>query len=166
MSPEPDSLEEERREHLLLFNLIGDPLLRLPHPQTVEIQVPENVYAGDTVQVSLKNMVAGECIVDLVCRRDRTKEIPPVREYYDGRDRILSAYNDVYQQANNGSWYMSRFHCDAGECQVQFDVPAEARGNCHVRVYIQGTQQYALGSADVFVRKPLVAASALEELKQ
>ena len=162
MSPDPESLEEERREHLLLFNLLGDPLLKLSHPETVQIQVPENVYAGDSLKVSLKSTVAGECIVDLVYRRDRMKETPPVREYYDGRDRILTAYNDVYQQANNGSCYMHQFRCEAGECQIQFDVPAEARGNCHVRAYIQGTGQYSLGSADVFVRKPLIAASVSE----
>jgi hypothetical protein len=162
ISPDPGSLEAERREHLLLFNLLGDPLLKLPYPASVQIQVPENIYAGDAIEVSLKSDVAGDCIVDLVCRRDRLKETPPVREYYDGRDRILTTYDDVYQQANNGSWYTQRFRCEAGDCQIKFDVPAEARGNCHVRAFVQGTEKYALGSADVFVRKPLVAATVTE----
>jgi hypothetical protein len=162
ISPDPGALDDERREHLLLFNLLGDPLLKLPHPGTVAIQLPENVYAGDSLQVSLQTELAGECTLDLVCRRDRLKETPPVREYYDGRDRILTAYDDVYQQANNGSWYSQRFQCQAGENQITFNVPADARGNCHVRAFVHGPKQYALGSVDVFIRKPLVAASVSE----
>src|SRR5205814_4772776 len=32
ISPNKDQLEDERREHLHIFNLLGDPMLRLVHP--------------------------------------------------------------------------------------------------------------------------------------
>lgn len=159
ISPNPDELDDERREHLLLFNLLGDPLLRISHPAAVRMEVPQDVYAGGPMQISVTSDMAGECIVDLVCRRDRMKEAPPTREYYDGRDRILSAYNDTYRQANDGQWCVQTVKCEPGRFQVRFDVPSETRGNCHVRAFIRGARQYALGSADVFVRKPIAAHS-------
>lgn len=154
MSPDPESLDDERREHLLLFNLLGDPLLRLPRAAPVSVAVPEGVVAGTQVNVTLDTPVGGECLVELVCRRDRTREQVPVREYYDGRDRILSTYEQTYQMANDSTWFQRTVQCAPGKFPVAIDVPYEARGNCHVRAYITGSKQWALGSADVFVRTP------------
>jgi hypothetical protein len=159
-SPDPDSLDDERREHLLLFNLLGDPLLRLPRPQPVTIEVPTHVNAGERLPVRLTTDVPGDVSIELVCRRDRFKEPPPDREYYDGRDRILATYDETYRKANDVRWSQQQFRCEAGPCELWLDVPLEARGNCHVRTYIRGAANYALGSADVFVRKPGPAEAA------
>jgi hypothetical protein len=160
ISPDPGALDAERREHLLLFNLLGDPLLRLPRPSAVRIEAPTHAVAGQSLQVSLTSELAGDCVVELVCRRDRLKEPPPERQYYDGRDRILAGFQQTYQSANNAQWCQQALRCDTGRCEVTLEVPAEARGNCHVRAYVRGAQQYALGSTDVFVRKPSAAGSA------
>src|SRR5690606_8617528 len=68
ISPDPELLDEERREHLLLFNLLGDPLLRMPRPKPVQIELPTHVYAGERVPVVFESDVSGECVVELVCR--------------------------------------------------------------------------------------------------
>lgn len=158
ISPDADSLDEERREHLLLFNLLGDPLLKLPRPERVDLELPTHIRAGDRIPIVFHSRVPGECRLELVCRRDRLKEAPPQREYYDGRDRILTSYDESYRKANDDLWTEQLVVCEGGRCEVVLDVPLEARGNCHVRAFVQGERDYAVGSADVFVRKPLMAA--------
>jgi hypothetical protein len=120
----------------------------------LEVEVAENLYAGQTAKVKLTCNVEGECTVDLVCRRDRLRQTPPTREYYDGRDRILREYHSVYQMANDPVWCVQTVACRPGDTELEFTVPADARGQGHVRAYVAGARQAALGSADVFVRKP------------
>ncbi len=153
LSPAPDLLDEERREHLSLFNLLGDPLLRLPRPQPLRLEVASDLSAGELAKVKLASGVGGKCTLDLVCRRDRLRLPQPTREYYDGRDRVLREYHDVYEMANNSVWYVQTVTCQPGENEFEFTVPKDARGQCHVRAFVAGGQESALGSADVFVRK-------------
>jgi hypothetical protein len=35
---------------------------------------------------------------------------------------------------------------------MSLEVPHEARGPCHLRVFVEGREDFALGSADVEVR--------------
>jgi hypothetical protein len=137
-----------------LFNLLGDPLLRLPRPKSLQVEVANDLHAGSVAKVKLTSDVEGPCTLDLVCRRDRIRQTVPTREYYDGRDRILREYHDVYHLANDPVWYVQTVNCRPGTTEFEFTVPAEARGQCHVRAFVSGGQQSALGSADVFVRKP------------
>src|SRR5437763_14297229 len=52
ISPSPDLLELERREHLYLFNLLGDPMLRLAHPQELALDAPRDVEPGQTLRIA------------------------------------------------------------------------------------------------------------------
>jgi hypothetical protein len=153
ISPMPDQLEDERHEHLSLFNLLGDPLLRLPRSQSVRVQAPRYLLAGERAKVQLECDVGGMCAIDLVCRRDRLRQSAPERPHYDGRDRVLREYRDVYLMANDPAWYVQSIECQPGTTELEFEVPADAHGQCHVRAFVSGVQQAALGSADVFVRR-------------
>src|SRR5207244_2321955 len=79
ISPRPADLEAERAEHLKLFNLIGDPLLRLRYPQDVRLDVAPEALAGQPLEVRGECQVAGQCTVSLVVRRDRLTCKPPRR---------------------------------------------------------------------------------------
>ena len=83
MSPDPQLLHSERLEHLLLFNLFGDPLLRLKYPQAVQLEVADKALAGTHLEIKGNAPVAGRCRVALVCRRDRMREDPPPRQRFD-----------------------------------------------------------------------------------
>jgi hypothetical protein len=37
---------------------------------------------------------------------------------------------------------------------VPLEIPAECRGPCHVRVFVEGQQRHALGAANLYVRIP------------
>jgi hypothetical protein len=159
VSPSPDDLAAERKEHVLLFNLIGDPLLRIKPPGNVELEAPERVEAGTRLNVVGRSEVEGACTVELVCRRDRTTFTPPLRREFDPSPEALSALNDVYRRANDGCWAANTTSVQAGRFETQFDVPQDAQGPCHVRVFVRGDVEFAMGARDVYVRKRSATAS-------
>ena len=69
ISPAPDELAAERREHVQMFNLFGDPLLGLHHGAQVDVQAPSGTTAGETFEISGSTPLAGKCVVELVATR-------------------------------------------------------------------------------------------------
>ncbi len=60
VSPAGTNLADERREHMLLYNLIGDPTLRLHHPQPLAIVIPPGHESGELIQLQIKSPISGE----------------------------------------------------------------------------------------------------------
>lgn len=152
ISPAPELLAEERREHLLLFNLLGDPLLRLQHPAPFSLEVAEKVAAGEQLEIRGQCPIGGRCIVELTCRRDRLKTRPPVRTRYDSSPGGLAAFDDTYRDSNDRRFTTFQLDFAGGDFRTQLLVPSEARGECHVLVHLAGADGYALGAADVLVQ--------------
>ncbi len=151
ISPRKDMLLEERREHLALFNLLGDPLLTLEHPQPLELTLPAKATAGDEIEISGIAPLAGECQVELICRRDQMKQSPVTRGKFDGDEEVLAKYHDVYTAANDRCWTSFVAPIQAGEFRTKLTIPPECRGFCHVRVTIQGQTKYGLGASNLYV---------------
>lgn len=157
-SPAPVDLPAELAEHLDLFNLIGDPLLRLRYPKSVELEVAEQATAGTTLQVRGVCPVAGGATIELITRRDRLTFTPPMRDQYDSTPAVLTEFNQVYQRANDPRWHQVESQVAGGQFQANLPIPSAAHGPCHVRVYVQGRDDFALGCADVVIRRPQTAA--------
>jgi hypothetical protein len=153
ISPAPQLLEDERREHVLLFNLLGDPLLRLDHPREVVVATVADAQAGSPLRVSGTTAVNGRCTVELICRRDRFKTRFVARPEYDSRDAALSDYTTVYAHANDRQWVISSLECRAGEFETTLDIPNDALGPCHVRVFVEGSEGFGLGATELNVRR-------------
>ena len=64
-----DKRKEERIEHLYLYNLLGDPLMRLPHPEIAPMTAPDAAARGSTITLSVDSKVAGKYRVELVAPR-------------------------------------------------------------------------------------------------
>lgn len=155
LSPASSQLADERREHLALFNLLGDPLLRLRHPAAIELQSPGDVEAGAVIDVVGRSPIAGRCQIELVCRRDRLKETPPSRDRFQPTNVALAEYSEVYERANNTRWATHVVALpQAGEFRTQLRVPPEANGPCHLKLFTEGREQCASGAVNVFVRRP------------
>ncbi len=153
ISPSAGMLDEERAEHLLLYNLLGDPLLRLPHADGVKVTAASAVFAGDSLEIECDCPLAGKCTVELVCRRDQLRVRPPPREQYDASDEALAKLDEVYGQANDRRWVFQSLDVQSGPLRTTLRVPADAFGPAHVRVYVAGQGGSALGSADVLIRR-------------
>ncbi len=154
ISPQPDQLSAERLEHVLLFNLIGDPLIRIRQPREVRVTIDEYATAGQQLTVSGTSEVDGPCLVELVCRRDRHTFTPPPRRAFDPSQRSLAEMNAVYQRANDARWNALALQVRDGRFTTQIQIPEKARGPSHVRLFVQGSTDFAMGAADVYVRSP------------
>lgn len=142
-------LAEERREHLHLFNLLGDPLLRLPHPKSVELTVSESSAPGEVLRVSGVCDVDGDCTVELVVPRDRLPLRPAPRRQFDATPAVLAQYQETYEQANDGRLAATQTVSAGGLFSAQLAVPADARGACYVRVFVANHRECAQGAAPV-----------------
>jgi hypothetical protein len=169
LSPARDMLSEERREHLHLFNLLGDPLLTLSYPQVVKVETATQAAPGNTLQVKVESPVSGRMLMELVSRRDVPKvELPP-RDRFDPSSAALARLQETYQQANDCVWcrqevdLRSRTAVDPAKgiaIHGLLVVPQEARGAAHVRVFVEGEKDYATGAANLYIRPPETARPA------
>jgi len=151
LSPAADQLVEERLEHVALFNLLGDPLLRLPQPDSIALQTAETVRGGQVLTVAGRCELAGDGWIELVCRRDRTRTSFAPRRRFEPTHEFLQSFQDTYRQANDTVWVAQPFTSNGGEFDLRLEVPPECSGPCHVRAWVATAQDVALGAADVFV---------------
>lgn len=151
LSPLPNELAAERHEHTLLYNLLGDPLLRIAHAGEVALQVPQSVRAGRTLTVRGTSSVAGHCTVELVSERGRLPFSPPPREHYDQSDAAVAEYDHTYRRANDRRHVATSVPVRAGTFTAELQVPDTARGTCYLRVFVAGQTGHALGAAKMVV---------------
>ena len=62
--------------------------------------------------------------------------------------------NAVYDRANDHRWVAESFVLERGRFERQLRLPPQARGPCHVRVYVEGEADFAVGAKDVYARRP------------
>ena len=149
VSPKPELLREERLEHLALFNLFGDPLLKLPQASPVELSIPDSARPGSKIDVTGATSVEGKVHLELVCRRDGCVADLSKRVTYDPAHDQLSTYTSTYQAANNRLWQTLELDPYNGKFQAQLEIPPTCHGACHVRAWVEGTSQVGLGSHDI-----------------
>jgi hypothetical protein len=162
LSPGGGQLAEERLEHVSLMNLLGDPLLRLQHPEAIDLQTAATVDAGQPLKITGRCQSLGSGAIELVCRRDRARVALPVRGRFAPTHEFLASFNDAYREVNDPVWSWRPWTSQGGEFAVELEVPPDAAGPCHVRAFVSNGTGCALGAADVFVRrmKELVAQEA------
>ncbi|MCA9163716.1 MAG: hypothetical protein KDA62_12075 [Planctomycetales bacterium] len=153
ISPAPDALAAERMEHVLLFNLLGDPLLRVRHPDAVDVATATSATAGERLRVACRSPLAGKCTVELVCRRDRTRQPAPARGAFQPAPAWLESFDQVYRAANDRRWTVQEIDATPGDFQLDLEIPDEARGPCNVRLFVAGKESFAVGAADVYVKR-------------
>jgi hypothetical protein len=162
LSPDADQLDEERMEHLSLFNLIGDPLMRIRHPGEIHLDADARLIAGQAIRVTGRCELAGQGMVELVCRRDQTRITAPTRNHFQPTHEFLASFDEAYRQANDPVWTSQPFSSSGSDFEVVIDVPLEARGPCHLRAFLTGGNEFAVGARDVFVRRPVESADVVD----
>jgi hypothetical protein len=110
------------------------------------------VEAGGRLEIRGVAPVAGTCLVELVSRRDSPKHATPSRSEFTATPVALADYSRTYELANDQRWTSRSLVVAKGEFATVLHVPPEAQGPCHVRIFIEGTDDFAAGSADVQVR--------------
>lgn len=169
LNPKGSSLLDERREHLLLFNLLGDPLTRLAHPHEVELTVPESALAGGSLSIRGQSPLDGEATVELVVRRDRLTFRPAARTEWRATAEASADFADVYRRANDARLASVRVPVRSGAFSLDLDIPERAWGDCHVRVFVQGhddqeREACAIGASDLVIRRAAKSDASARKL--
>jgi hypothetical protein len=131
VSPAGTNLVEERREHMLLYNLIGDPTLRLNHPQSLVLQVPTGHAPGEPVEVQVESPIDGELKVSF--------------------DRPLGAVVEGDPNETTIASFTTRV--EAGQMvSRQVTIPAGVTGPIMIRAFVKGASAWATSAARTIVR--------------
>ncbi|MCE9546447.1 MAG: hypothetical protein K8T25_13150 [Planctomycetia bacterium] len=152
-NPSGDQLPAERLDHLQLFNLLGDPWLRIGQPQVLKLNAPREAAAGTIVEVEGQTPVAGRGTLELVVRRDRLTFTPQPRVKFDDTPAALAGFQETYLKANDLRLVTQSFNAPAGKFRIAVRVPADAEGACYVRAFVEGQEGFAIGAAAVHVAR-------------
>ncbi len=141
----------DRSEHVLLYQLFGDPLLRLQRPQAAVVTPPSAAMTGAEFSVSIQSPVVGHAVVELVPRRDADAMPRPA-----GRDP--DAMRADYARATRGEPLATADLeiTEAGATMaVKLRVPDDATPRPHhVRVWIVGANgDCAAGGATIRIER-------------
>lgn len=143
--------EAERHEHIHLFNLLGDPLLKLTPPQLVPVMAPRIVEQGEAVSIEIDTPLAGIATVELIVRRGTLITQPMGRKQLDFSSAQLDKFQEEYWRANNQQLDRQQRPILTGLQTFTLQLPPDFTGPCHARIYIEGVEGFALGAADIYV---------------
>lgn len=164
LSPSNHDLKQERFEHVQMMNLIGDPMLRICHPEKVELECEESIESGGLLKVRGYSALPGKITVDLIYRRDRIPE--PARVAFaklkkesvaadktsgDSQSGVVDR-NELYELANQSVICQETGNVQVGPFEVVLQVPSDIKGACAVRAFVESSDAWGLGSQDISVR--------------
>jgi hypothetical protein len=146
-APPGIDLKQERLEHLQLFNLLGDPTMRLMQPQAIEVAAPPNATAGESITVSVDCRIIGSATIELVAPWDQKRT--ELRDRYDGSATGRQQFDAVYRKMNNAVISSVKAETTSGSISAKLPVPETAGGNYCVRVFIEGKDNFAVGATHI-----------------
>jgi hypothetical protein len=152
LSPGEHDLLSERREHVRLMNLLGDPLLRIPYPNHLPLQSMTTVAPGQPMLLHGESPIGGNLRVELSLVRDRLPGDVSAVANYDGSSDQHQHMQRCYERSNQLVVASHDSSISPGPFQVEIDVPADLKGRCVVSAYVYGPSQWAVGSKRVVVR--------------
>jgi Peptidase family C25 len=144
-APAGMDFKQERWEQLQLFNLFGDPTLPLARPQDVKISLPETAIAGESLTIRAQCPVTGSATVELVRPFDRLQASS--RDLYDGSLPGRGQFESLYKMVNNVQLASATAQCTGGGFSAVLAVPDLAPGKYYLRSFVQGDDDFALGSS-------------------
>ena len=136
--PDESRRAADRREHLALYNLLGDPCVRLLRPAELLLDAPAKAEQGARITVTGTAPAAGRLVVELVRRRDASVAI--------GSRKTADEWRATYLAANALAVARAEQKVQAGAFSIELVVPADARsGPCVVRAYLESAASSAAG---------------------
>ena len=151
LSPPPVDIAAERREHTAMYHLLGDPLLRLPNYEPIRVTNAE--FDADRRRLVVRGIAPfhGTCMAELATARDALPPDWSGRTTADLALAELEKYDAVYRAANDRVVARTTKMLEDGEFAFSLGIPAEAAGDCIVRLLMIGGQQMAIGSCSLSI---------------
>lgn len=173
--PSAARLDEQLLDHVNLFNLFGDPLLRIRLPDRLTFNAPEEIAAGETISISdlfdnssyfhgvswsPEPASPPEYLVELVMPPERRTVKTPKRESYSMTDAERLDYQETFEAANRRVAASATFR-NVGSGPLELTIPAGLTEKYILRVtrHAQG-QETAVGSRRVTIRSERKSSAA------
>lgn len=150
-SPTADVLPEERKEHVRLFNLIGDPLLALPRRTPLDIQTDGETKPSSEIVIRFECRIDGPCRVRVVCARGASKTALSARDAYPTKEQGYREFEETYAKAHDTVWVERSDSARVGENAIRLVLPKDCHGACEIQVRVANQTEMALGSKSIEV---------------
>ncbi|MEE8106741.1 MAG: C25 family cysteine peptidase [Planctomycetota bacterium] len=142
---DPMARVTERAEHVWLYNLFGDPSLKLPLPVPASVSCASTVAAGAKLTVRGSAPFSGRVRIELT----RLRETPAAKR--PAGDESADAFRKTYAASNRRVIVETTESADGG-FEVELTVPdTVSPGRYRVRVFVSGKTGSAAGATTVTV---------------
>jgi hypothetical protein len=128
---QPEDLADERREHVAMYQLLGDPLLGWRRPRPMEITTSSKVVAGRPLDVEAQADFDGECLIEIV------PAAPSLERPGSETTKLLAS---VIQPVRRGP------------VKISLPVPETAAGRYSLRAYLRGENGSAVGGKSLLIQ--------------
>lgn len=145
-SPKPELLEAERREHVDLIHLLGDPLLRIKRGKKLELQA-EVQPEKNKIQVTGNAPFDGKLQLTVCYKRDRFRFRPPRRPKYDPSE--FEDYQAAYEKSQQLTCYSVEHEVSHGTFEFEIDIPEGANGECNIQGLLLDNDNFAIDAAPI-----------------
>lgn len=143
-------IDAERREHMQLYNWLGDPTMRLTHPLEITFRSPERANAGETLGIVGNTPLAGVMTIELHRRLSTTPVVTQVKSKQDG-NRPTNV--NRYRIANDTRIAQHRIDiAEPGPWSTQITLPSDGSGPSILVIQLEGETGYASGSQPIWLR--------------
>jgi hypothetical protein len=163
LSPSNHDLDQERFEHVHMMNLLGDPMLRIRHPEPVTLTIEPTAESASTLKIRGHSPLDGMLTLDLIIRRDRVPEAAKQalqkqknanKSNEDATPETALSKIEIYDLANQPTLAHRTLMIKAGPFETEIQIPAEAKGACAVRAFVESEENWGLGAQELTIRAP------------
>ena len=154
LNPSDHDLTLERREHVRLMNLLGDPLLKIPYPASLDLEVPSKGTSGESVAIQGHSGIAGRMVVELAMARDRVPENAVALRSYRGTQEDHQQMDLNYQASNQLVVHRLERSIESGGFEIDFPIPENCAGRYVLSAYVYGDRDWSVGAEKIAIRKP------------
>ena len=152
-------------DHRNLFNLFGDPLLRIRFPERIDFELPEIGYVNETITVSSSEepqtaetrgvWSAGEgaaaagparVTVELLNLPTRPKVKLENRTEYSDSDEARIEYQHTFEEVNDRVLARAECETEDGNWSVELPLPVKQTGTYIVRVLMTSPEKTQAGA--------------------
>lgn len=161
LSPRPDLLTQELHEHVHLFHLLGDPLLRVQRPSPLDLQLAAGpLLPGGVVRVEGSAPFAGTLTLEICFERARLRKRPLARDRSKLTPEGMLELQADYEQAQDEVCLQQRFAIAGGRFSQELKLPLELEGAVIVRGFLEGRDGVAVGGIRGEVLGPTIRPAA------
>jgi hypothetical protein len=153
MVPKNYDLKAERQEHVWQINLLGDPLMRMSYPKSLEFAVSQTtVQPGEQIRFLGAIPFAGKLQLEIAQRRGvPTEEVRQAKVDWQ-TDQGREAFENRYRAANRQALAQSSIQVEPGQSSLELQIPESLKpGKYIVRAFLEGAAGFSAGYQEIRV---------------